>query len=355
MAPRGRPAKITKLYLRKLVPGRVYWCPARSRYACVAIRTYTTGRRPIIGGYMVRVYFLLQWYSMQRMSVQWNHDCLSRSFTVSNGVRQGGVLSPFLFAVYLDSLLNELSLSGVGCCCRWMFAGVFCFADDIVLLAPCASALRKMLSICNSSHGLIFNSEKIQLICFRKNVRQSSVDHIEFNGVLLKFSNKVLHLGHLLSFDLSDKDDIIRATKDVNRKANLVLYTFRRADPFVLTFLYKMYCLSLYGCTLWSLSSTSLRCLQVAINKILRRIWHLPRNSHTSIVLNTARISYIHNIIMYRYSKFISRCLDSECFLLTLLYLTHSTLPTLLLVIIVCMVTLIPNLSLIMIHKQQIL
>jgi hypothetical protein len=129
-----------------------------------------------------------------------------------------------------------------------MFAGVFCFADDIVLLAPCASALRKMLSICSSyasSHGLIFNSEKTQLICFRKNVRQSSVDHMEFNGVFLKFSNKVLHLGHLLSFDLSDKDDIIRATKDVNRKANFVLYTFRYADPFVLTFLYKMYCLSL--------------------------------------------------------------------------------------------------------------
>ena len=59
------------------------------------------------------------------------------------------------------------------------------------------------------------------------NVRQSSVDHIEFNGVLLKFSNKVLHLGHLLSFDLSDKDDIIRATKDVNRKANLAPFVMQ--------------------------------------------------------------------------------------------------------------------------------
>ena len=48
------------------------------------------------------------------------------------------------------------------------------FADDIVLLARCASALRKMLSICSSyaaSHGLmIFNTDKThdQLICFRK-------------------------------------------------------------------------------------------------------------------------------------------------------------------------------------------
>ena len=69
------------------------------------------------------------------------------SFSVSNGVRQGGVLSPYLFAAYLDSLLDELSFSGAGCYWRLLFAGAFCYADDVVLLAPCASALRKMLSI----------------------------------------------------------------------------------------------------------------------------------------------------------------------------------------------------------------
>ena len=44
------------------------------------------------------------------------------------------------------------------------------YADDIVLLAPCASrsALRTMLDICSSyavSHGLEFNANKTQLIC----------------------------------------------------------------------------------------------------------------------------------------------------------------------------------------------
>ena len=41
------------------------------------------------------------------------------------------------------------------------FAGALCHADDIVLLAPCASALCQMLSICNSyatSHDLVFKS-----------------------------------------------------------------------------------------------------------------------------------------------------------------------------------------------------
>ena len=34
-------------------------------------------------------------------------DCFSEPFCVSNGVRQGSVLSPVLFAVYLDGLLEN--------------------------------------------------------------------------------------------------------------------------------------------------------------------------------------------------------------------------------------------------------
>ena len=37
----------------------------------------------------------------------------------------------FFFAVYLDDLLYQLSLASVGCFWHWMFAGTFCFADDL--------------------------------------------------------------------------------------------------------------------------------------------------------------------------------------------------------------------------------
>ena len=82
------------------------------------------------------VRFLSSWYYAQQMCVRWNNS-VSDSFHVSNGVRQGGVLSPMLFAVYVDSLLEMLEASGVGCYSGGCFVGAVCYADDIVLLAPC--------------------------------------------------------------------------------------------------------------------------------------------------------------------------------------------------------------------------
>ena len=150
------------------------------------------------------------------------------------------LLSPFLFAVYLDGLLEELSASGVGCHWRWMYAGCFCYADDIALLAPCASALRTMLSICNNyakSHGLLFNTEKTQLLCFRYSKSYTCTDRIFFNNTLLNFTNNVIHLGHLLSFNVKDESDIIRATKDLIRKASFVY--FPDHSPFYPVFSYQ--------------------------------------------------------------------------------------------------------------------
>ena len=63
-------------------------------------------------------------------------------FVAVNGVKQGGVLSPLLFCVYLDGLLSALSKSKVGCFIGDFFTGALAYADDIVLCAPSATALR---------------------------------------------------------------------------------------------------------------------------------------------------------------------------------------------------------------------
>ena len=40
---------------------------------------------------------------------------MTTTFSISNGVRQGGILSPNLFSVYMDDLYKLLINSGIGC------------------------------------------------------------------------------------------------------------------------------------------------------------------------------------------------------------------------------------------------
>ena len=59
---------------------------------------------------------------------------MSMCFSLICGVRQGGVLSPVLFAVYTDDLIVKLTKANLGCCIGNVSFCCLFYADDIVLL-----------------------------------------------------------------------------------------------------------------------------------------------------------------------------------------------------------------------------
>ena len=60
------------------------------------------------------------------------------------GVRQGGVLSPYLFAFYINDIIEDVRNSGFGIYIGSVFLGCILYADDILLL----SGLQYMVNVC---------------------------------------------------------------------------------------------------------------------------------------------------------------------------------------------------------------
>ena len=59
------------------------------------------------------VKILVYWYCHQGMFIRWGNSC-SDKFYVTNEVKQGGILSPALFNVYINDLSLSLNHSGIG-------------------------------------------------------------------------------------------------------------------------------------------------------------------------------------------------------------------------------------------------
>ena len=108
----------------------------------------------------------------QNIRVKWNYY-ISNEYAVSNGVKQGGVMSPFLFInLYVQALFECLDGNGLGCHMGNQFSGCFIYADDITLVAPSADALNAMLKVGElyaGEHDITFNTNNTKLMHFTIN------------------------------------------------------------------------------------------------------------------------------------------------------------------------------------------
>ena len=116
--------------------------------------------------------YLLDSYICQMSRALWD-TCRSGYFSMSNGVKQGGVLSVILFTINIDKLLCKLKRSGLGCRMGNSYVGALSYADDITLLCPSIRGLNKMLDIwvipcqitqCLKRYPLRFWSKFIHLV-----------------------------------------------------------------------------------------------------------------------------------------------------------------------------------------------
>ena len=65
----------------------------------------------------------------------------SKPFRVACGLRQGCILSPLLFSLYINSLVSKLKEAEVGVMCRGQLISALLYADDAVIIAEDEDAI----------------------------------------------------------------------------------------------------------------------------------------------------------------------------------------------------------------------
>ena len=132
--------------------------------------------------------------------VQWGNS-LSMTFRCSNGIRQGGQLSPLLYNVCTDD--HHLQATGVGCYVGGAWVNSLSYADDMVLLAPTVTALQTVLETCRAyaaPHDIVYNTTKTVCMLVRpKQLQGRYSTRVRLGNKELSFVQEFRYLGHVMT------------------------------------------------------------------------------------------------------------------------------------------------------------
>ena len=136
--------------------------------------------------------------------VRLNHvysDC----FDVSNGLKQGCLISPIMFNLYIDDLITEINALERGLKIGDKKVSMLLYADDIVLMANTARDLQCMLDCLNtwcSRWGLTVNPKKTKVMHFKPKGRNRTNFQFACGNDLIELTERYKYLGLWFSENL---------------------------------------------------------------------------------------------------------------------------------------------------------
>jgi Reverse transcriptase (RNA-dependent DNA polymerase) len=195
-----------------------------------------------------------------------------------NGTRQGSILSPYLFSVYIRNVSKTVVNSGIGCHIGNMPCNILLYADDIVILAPSWDAQQKFINLCCNeicNISMCLNVAKSITVIFSpyKSNRRVLGSFPEFNLGCHSIANvnSCKYLGYWLSTDDDDNIDIENHIRLLYARTNFLIRRFSKCSIAVKKCLFKAYCINFYGVALWKRYGVSvMQKFQAAYNKCIK-------------------------------------------------------------------------------------
>ena len=141
----------------------------------------------------------------------------------------------------------------VGCYVGRIYFDCVAYADDVVLFTPSLRALRLMLQYCSTFadfHNVLFNPAKSHCIQFCSKPADVLQHSVYLKGQQLTWVESVTHLGHVLSANTDDGNDIRKRMSDFVCQANYFLAKFGHLSVTMKSKLFANFCQSKHKCLL---------------------------------------------------------------------------------------------------------
>lgn len=241
---------------------------------------------------------IANWYSKLYVQVRWQ-GCLSSQLHVTSGVMQGGILSPFLFNVYVNCLITGLRSSKLGCQINNCYIGCIMYADDLLLLSASVVTLQKMLDVCSDvaqTLDIKFNCSKSFCLMIGSN-KLSVPTPMTLSGNTVVWTDKIKYLGVHVPAGSTFTVDL----SDIRRKffsaVNYILSNSSYFGDIVKLDLMEKHCLPLllYCTEILDLSVKQISELNSWWNAVYRRIFGYHKwESVRELIRNLGRLDFKH-------------------------------------------------------------
>ena len=224
------------------------------------------------------------WYKLQRCGVQGKmlaaiqslyqgvecavriNSVLSNWFNVPNGVKQGCVLSPTLFALFIDDLAEDIKALQCGIDIgNNSQISILLFADDIALITDNEEKMQRMLNCLYnwcSRWRLSLNMDKTKIVHFRHNTQERSIVEFKFGDSKIDYESKYKYLGLWLEEHLNHIHTVKPLASSAGRALGVLMTKYHQAGGMsyeVFTHLYNAMVLPVpnYGAGIWGTTSFS--------------------------------------------------------------------------------------------------
>lgn len=244
---------------------------------------------------------IVNYYSNSMGVVKYNGE-LSDIFSIIQGVKQGGIISPYFFNFFINDLLDECDNESLGARLGNIKLSIISYCDDLLIMSPLINDANKILNKCHDfakKWKFVFNAKK----CNWYVAGNQSYNNPTFKlgSSTLQKVNSLIHLG----MPVGSKKYVEEFFCQKFRKGECSLYSLygfgcndKGLAYNIIGDIYKRFCQSTfyYGLETNYISEKILRYIDIRQNTLLKNTFSLSKYARSKPLLSALRIKSIKHL-----------------------------------------------------------